>query len=136
MSDHQYGLGDKGFRKKLHSKRWGNWRYDANDDALYWAKDYPYCIVDFDSVDKALEELSRMQANTWVTGQDMKNLAKALSDLNRCPGLVNSHDVHGHTLSEAKNKVIEGSGSSCDSCTNRFECFTTRCGTNVHKGTP
>jgi hypothetical protein len=118
-------MNSKHSRKKLHSKCWGNWRYDANDNALYWDKDYPYCVLDFDTVDKALQKLSDMHTKKWITEQDMKDLAEALSDLNECPGLASSYDAYHYTISEAKRKVLINSGSSCENCADRFRCYTT-----------
>jgi len=118
-------MDNKDRRQQLHNKRWGNWRYDANNDTLVWdkAKEWPYDIPRPESVDEALRQIAHMAQKRYKE-QDMKDLAKAFSDLLQCPGLANAYDTRYHTLRESKDKVLKDSGSACDNCAPRFGCYS------------
>ena len=118
-------MGDKDHRKKLHNRRWGNWRYNADDNELFWdrGQDYQYPIYGFDSADTALRCLAQMNTKKGYEEQDMKNLAEAFSEILRCPGLANAYDARYHTLRESKDKVLRDSGSACDNCADRWKCY-------------
>ena len=102
-------MSNRGSRKKWHNRSWGNWRYTAANDTLFWDKDkeWPYDIGDFDNADAALRWLAHMNTKKDHEEQDIKDCAEAFSEILRCPGLANTYDVHYHTLPESKDCGIQ-----------------------------
>ena len=137
------------YRKTLDGKTWGNFKYDADNDTLWWkrvddalwSKDengelvvkyenppsnqLPYPIDgEFDTVDGALHWIASMRLKPKISEKDLKDLAKAFSELLGCPTLADIYRTTHATKAESKRKVVRDSGSACGKCNERFRCFT------------
>ena len=118
-------MNNKKHKRNLHNKSWGSWTYDAQADTLTWGRGTvgAYDVGEFDSADGALRWICQVHPKKWATEGDMKDLAKALSELNQCPGLAGAYNAYYHTRVQSKKEVIAGSRDAyCDVCPHHFAC--------------
>jgi hypothetical protein len=115
----------KDFRKSFNQKRWGNWRYSFRDDTLWWGENEEYYIYEFDTVNAALRWLAHMKDKKDIKEQEIKDLSQAFSELLKCLRLADAYSYTTYkNLGGFVKKAIQEGFSVCDSCDERFRCWT------------